>query len=156
MKKLLLLLLLTVFGTGQAYSQMDIKVGVHGGIPAGDVDDFSSFTASVDAAYLLSLADIVEVGPLVGYSHFFGEDDFDDFQFVPIAAAGRLGLPQSIFVGLDLGYAIALEDNWDGGFYYRPQVGYNFLMVALVVSYSGISDDNFNVSSINFGVEFNL
>ena len=153
MKKLLLTVLLIFLGMSPAMAQNDIKLGVHGGAPLGDADDISSFALSADVAYLFDPIGILEVGPLVGYSHFFGDEDFDDLQFIPVAASGRVSLPQLFFVGVDLGYAFGLDDTVDGGFYYRPQIGYNFLNFAFVLSYSGITDENVTISSLNFGVE---
>lgn len=155
MKKLLFLGLL-VFGLSPVFGQTNFNIGVHAGIPMGDIEDISSFEGGVDLAYRFTFVDIVEVGPLLGYTHFFGQDEFDDFNYLPIAASGRLGLPQSFFAGFDIGYAIALEEDADGGLYYRPQVGYQFLRFALVLSYAGIADDVIDIGALTFGVEFKL
>ena len=156
MKKLLLMGLLIVFGLSPFYGQNNFNIGVHAGIPMGDIEDISSFEGGVDLAYRFTFVDIVEVGPLVGYSHFFGKDEFDDFNYIPIAASGRLGLPQSFFAGFDIGYAIALEEDADGGLYYRPQVGYQFLNFGIVVSYAGIAEDVIDVGALTLGIEFKL
>lgn len=156
MKKLLLLGLLTVFSVSPFYGQIDLGVGVHAGLPLGDIEDISTLEGGVDLAYRFSFVDIVEVGPLVGYSHFFGKDDFEDFNYVPIAASGRLGLPQSFFAGFDIGYAIALEEGADGGLYYRPQVGYRFLNFGLLFSYVGIAEDEMDIGALTLGLEFRL
>lgn len=92
---------------------------------------------------------------MVGYNHFFGEDDFDDIQFLPVAATARLGLAV-LELGLDLGYAIGLSDGNDGGFYYRPKVGFSFFGIGLIGSYTGISVDGGTYSSVNIGAEFRL
>lgn len=154
MRKLLLVGILAVIGLSPSFGQNNFNVGVHGGIPLGDIEDFSSFELGVDLAYRFTFVDIVEVGPLIGYTHFFGKDNADDFNYLPIAASGRVGLPQSFFAGFDLGYAVALEDNVDGGLYYRPQVGYQFPAFGLVLSYAGIAEDGIDIGSITFGVEF--
>lgn len=156
MKKLLLAGFLTLFSISPFFGQVNLNVGVHAGIPMGDIEDFSSFEGGVDLAYRFTFVDIVEVGPLVGYSHFFGKDGFDDFNYIPIAASGRLGLPQSFFAGFDIGYAIALEENADGGLYYRPQLGYRFLNFGLVLSYAGIAEDNIDIGALTLGIEFRL
>lgn len=156
MKKLLFTVLLIFLGMTTSFAQSDIKLGIHGGAPLGDADDISSFELGGDIAYLFDPIGILEVGPLVGYSQFFGEDGFDDLQFIPVAASGRVSLPQLFFVGVDLGYAFGLDDNVDGGFYYRPQIGYNFFKFAILVSYSGITDDNYTLSSLSLGLELKL
>lgn len=154
MKKLLLAGLLAIFSLSPFYGQNHFNVGIHGGIPLGDIEDFSSFEAGIDLAYRFTFVEIVEVGPLLGYTHFFGKDEFDDINYLPIAASGRLSLPQSFFAGFDLGYAIALEDSMDGGLFYRPQVGYQFPGIGLVLSYAGIAEDGLDIGALTFGVEF--
>ena len=155
MKKSFLIFTLAFLGFGSTFAQGDLKLGFNAGLPTGDIGDYSNLQVGVDAAYLFSLVGIVEVGPMVGYSHFFGEDDLDDVQFIPIAASGRVDLLMLV-AGLDLGYALALEDGMDGGIYYRPKVGFGFGLLDLFVSYSGVSSDGANVSSLNLGVELSL
>ena len=112
---------------------------------------------------MIDLAGVASVGPMVGYSHFFGDSgndgpiewEVDDAQFVPVAASGRFNL-LSLALGLDLGYAIGLNDGNDGGFYYRPQVGFSLGRLGLIASYQGISMDGGNISSVNLGLEFGL
>jgi hypothetical protein len=156
MKNLLLgfLFILGIGISSQAQTTSDFQLGIHGGIPVGDAGDVSDFNAGFDAAYLFGVVDMVEVGPLVGYSHYFIED-FDDISFLPIAASGRVAMGAA-FAGLDLGYAVGLSDGNDGGFYYRPKIGFGFYGLNLVGSYSGISVDGTNISSVNLGLEFNL
>jgi hypothetical protein len=116
-----------------------------------------------DAAYMITVADSFQVGPLVGYSHFFGKEyDFlgttikgDDIQFIPLAASARFFASEDLFFGADLGYALGVNDGNDGGFYYRPKIGYNLGPVSMIASYSGISMDNdISFSTVNLGVEF--
>ena len=155
MKKLLLLTIFTFFGFTVAHSQSNWKIGVNAGIPVGDVQDISSFNLGGDIAYLFDVTDVFSVGPLVGYSLFFGENDFEDFSFLPLAASGRFSFSEAFFVGADLGYAVGVDDGNDGGFYYRPKLGYNFGKVALIGSYSGIevTDDGGTFGSVNLGIE---
>lgn len=156
MKKLLLITVLAIFSFDAAHSQTGltgIRLGVNAGIPMGDVEDAASFKAGADLAYMISLMDIVQVGPMVGYSHYFGKDEIDDFQYLPIAASGRLGFPSSFYGGFDLGYALGLSDDIDGGLYWRPSLGYRFMNFGIMLSYEGISDDVIDVSSLNLGVE---
>jgi hypothetical protein len=156
MKKLFVLTIFTIFGFMVAHSQSNWKVGVNAGIPVGDVQDFSSFNLGVDVAYLFNVSDVFGVGPLVGYSHFFGQNDFEDISFLPLAASGRFSFSDQFFVGADLGYAVGVDDGNDGGFYYRPKLGYNFGKLALIASYSGIEIKDTGggtVGSINLGIE---
>lgn len=158
MKKALIICGLLVLSVTSAYSQGGFKAGLNLGIPVGDVSDFYNLQFGADVAYMFGVANTFAVGPMVGYSNFFPEDsdNSDNAQFVPIAAAGRLNLGSAFFLGADLGYGIGIEEGMDGGFYYRPQVGYDFGLIGLIASYSGISVDGGSWSSVNLGVEFGL
>lgn len=155
MKKFLLLLIFLTTALSSSYSQGDLRLGVNAGIPVGDVADVSSFNAGADIAYLMGFGDTFQIGPMVGYSHFFGEDDIDDFQFLPIAATARIGLA-GLEVGLDLGYGLGISDDIDGGFYYRPKLGFSLFGLSLIGSFTGISDDSVTFSTVNLGLEFRL
>ena len=161
MKKLLFVVVVLISAT--TIKAQSLTLGVNAGLPTGELKDLTNFQLGADVAYRYGLANILEVGPMVGYSHFFGESvevgeerlEAGDVQFVPVAASARLSLV-SFTAGLDLGYALGLSDGHDGGLYYRPSVGFNILMIGLIASYQGISSDGGTVSSINLGVEFGL
>lgn len=189
MKKLILLAAFAVFSFTQVNAQF--KVGAFFGLPMADASDRHSFNVGIDAAYLFDIVDSFQVGPATGYSHSFGkerdspfgglpggnsilkasDDKYDDFQFIPIAAAARFNL-DALYFGADLGYAIGINDGNKGGVYYRPKVGYNFGPLAAFISYTGVSvksevtvgEGPFQVTaegtstfgSINAGVEFSF
>lgn len=163
MKKLLFLSALIFLGFNQIQAQGDLKLGINGGLPVGDAEDYSNFQLGADVAYLFGVMNVLEVGPMLGYSRFFAEDidtafgetDADDISFLPIAASGRLGLGIT-FVGLDLGYAVSLVDDGEGGFYYRPKIGVSLGLLNIIGSYQGISNNGENLSSVNLGLEFRL
>lgn len=149
----LLFVVVVAFLSATSVKAQSLSLGVNAGLPTGDYGDFTSFQFGADVAYRYGIAGLVEVGPLVGYSSFLGENEEDaDINFIPLAASGRVGLPM-FFVGLDLGYALGLSNGGNGGVYYRPQVGFNFLMLGLIASYQGISLDGGTISSVNLGVE---
>ncbi|MGB7785668.1 MAG: hypothetical protein WBL27_06160 [Salinimicrobium sp.] len=157
MKKLIfaVAVMLTV-GLTSASAQ-ELKLGAHAGIPVGDVSDASDFTLGASLSYLWSPAGIFKVGPKVGYEHFFVKSDYgDDFSFLPIAAEGRVALGDAVFVGLDLGYGIGVSNGNDGGFYYSPKLGFGFMGLKVVGSYSGISMNGGTVSAVTAGLEFGL
>ncbi|WP_373057585.1 hypothetical protein [Zunongwangia sp. H14] len=165
MKKAILLLVFILFGINSSFSQEgDFILGVNVGLPVGDVKDISNFDVGADIGYLFGLADIVKVGPTAGYMHFFGADgndgdvewEVDDFQFIPVGAAGRVDLA-FLEVGLDLGYAIGVNDGNDGGFFFRPKAGFSLGVLNIIASYTNINiEENFNVSTLNIGLEFGL
>ncbi|MFD2518997.1 hypothetical protein [Salinimicrobium flavum] len=158
MKKIIFFIAVAMGMLTVASAQTDIKIGIHAGIPVGDIEDGANFKMGADFTYFWSVMDIIKAGPMVGYSHYFTEDldgtEPDDLNFLPLGASGRVTLGGGVFLGADLGYAIGLNDGNDGGFFYRPKLGFGFLGIGIVGSYEGINVDGVNVASVNVGVEF--
>lgn len=164
MKKLLFACVVLISVGLTTSNAQNFVFGVHGGVPVGDVSDSHNFDIGVDVAYMFNTMGVFQFGGLVGYSHYFGDSmeamgieiDIDDAQFLPVAATGRASLGDAVFVGLDLGYGIGLNDGNDGGFFYRPKLGFDLFGIGIVGSYEGFSMDGGTVSSVNVGVEFGL
>ncbi|MCE2611568.1 outer membrane beta-barrel protein [Flavobacteriaceae bacterium D16] len=165
MKKVILIAAFFVAGLS-LQAQEGASVGINLGIPTGDASDISGFSIGVDFTYLWSVSDKFDAGAAVGFSNAFGKEidtglgsvEIDDIQFLPIAAAGRVHLSEEISAGVDLGYALGVNDGNDGGFYYRPMVGYSLSeKLGLNLSYTGISlDGDFNWNTINLGLMLGL
>lgn len=162
MKKLILLAaVFSTFGLTNSNAQ-EFRLGIHAGVPVGDVSDFHNFDIGGEVTYLLNPLGLFQFGPMVGYSHYFGESgeemgmsfEVGDIQFLPIAASGRVALGDAVFAGLDLGYGLGLNDGNDGAFFYRPKLGFDLLGVGIVGSFENFSRDGGTVSSVNVGVEF--
>ena len=165
------------------------KVGANIGIPIQDATNVSSFNIGADIAWLWEVATDIEVGGLAGITQIFGDgsykyvnDPYDykiaakstdgvvahysDETFLPIAVTGRWYFSdRKMYAGLDLGYAVHIAGDADGGFYARPKFGYNLGKVNLVGSFQHIGGgvkyhDSINTWSVNgfnsanFGVEF--
>ncbi|MDO6601020.1 outer membrane beta-barrel protein [Tenacibaculum sp. 1_MG-2023] len=158
MKKLLLSIALVAFTFAATAQDGKFNLGVNLGLPTGDVSDFYSFVGSIEANYLFDVSEEFQVGPSASYSHFFGEEGFGDISFLPLAAAARFNASEQFVLGADLGYAIGISpDENDGGFYYRPMVGYNLNdKVMLQVSYSGVSMDGGSFANFGLGAMFAL
>lgn len=147
-------------------AQAGPSVGVNVGLPTGDAGDVSSFSLGIDFTYLWNVSDKFDAGAAVGFSNAFGKEidtglgsfQIDDIQFLPIAAAGRVHLAEDFSAGVDLGYALGVNDGNDGGFYYRPMVGYSLSeKLGLTLSYTGISlEGDFNWNTINLGLMLGL
>ena len=161
MKKLILVSLFLVFGLSNTFAQStESKLAVHAGVPVGDAAD-ADFAIGTDFTYFWTVGGILQAGPMVGYSHFFnssaneqiGNVDEGDLQFIPVAASGRIELP-GFFAGLDLGYAVGLNDDTGGGVYYRPKIGFGLFGFNLIGSYSNISTDGAGISAVTAGLEF--
>ncbi|MCX7550444.1 outer membrane beta-barrel protein [Xanthomarina sp. F2636L] len=169
MKKLFLTAAIAIFGFSFMNAQGGFKVGANFALPVGDAGDVSSFSIGLDAAYFVEVSEQFLVGGATGFTNAFGKTetlsafgysfdvDYDDVQFLPVAAAARFLATEKFYVGADLGYAIGISDGNDGGFYYRPRVGYNFTdMIGANFSYTGISLDGGDWSTIGLGVEFSF
>ena len=154
MKKILVLFAFLITCSISSFAQENFKLGGNLGIPVGDADVYD-INYGADLAYLFNVSENFEAGPMLGYTGY--SVDGESVSFLPIAASGRYIFPASnFFLGADLGYAVGLEDGLDGGFFYRPKLGYNFGLLGVIASYSGISVDGGTFSSVNLGVEFSL
>jgi hypothetical protein len=168
MKKLLFLAAFAVFGLSSMNAQ-DFNVGVSAALPMGDAGDITTFGVNLDVNYLWEVSDDFSAGIATGYQHYFGDEisetflgqtvtfEYDDFGFLPIAAAGRFNVSEEFTLGADLGYAVGLSpDGNDGGFYYAPKVQYGVSeSLDIVLSYKGISNDG-SFDALSLGVEFGL
>jgi hypothetical protein len=178
MKKLLVLAAIAVFSLTSVNAQEDNTVNkvineVKGGgfyvganigfsilnssrynfISNDDVEDFGSINFGVDVAYLFEVMDNLEVGGLVGYTHYLASGqyftgdfndngdkvffNYKDAGFVPISSSVRYYFgDRKFFGGIDLGFAINVSgDDVDSGLYLRPKFGFNLGKVALIASY---------------------
>jgi hypothetical protein len=162
MKKVLILAVLMLGAVG-LHAQEGFRAGINVALPVGDAADVSGFSLGLDVNYLWEVADSFDVGVAAGFTNAFGKKidtgigtvQIEDVQFLPLAAAGRFEASDKIRLGADLGYAIGISDGNDGGFYYRPIVGYGLSdIMELNLSYTGISLDGGTWSTIALGFLF--
>ena len=164
MKKTLMFFALLLSGLA-LQAQEGFNLGINFGLPTGDASDISGFSLGIDANHLWNVADSFDAGVATGFTNAFGksveilnvEVDIDEVQFLPLAAAGRFHVSDVFRLGADLGYAIGLNEGNDGGFYYRPQVGYGITdRIEANLSYTGISLDGGTWSTVVLGFMVNL
>ena len=164
MKKVLFIAAFLVAGVSMQ-AQEGASAGVNLGLPIGDAGDVSGFSIGVDFNYLWSAAESFDAGVAVGFTNAFGKTidtpigsfEVEDVQFLPLAAAGRFHLSEDFSLGADLGYALGISDGNDGGFYYRPMVGYSLSeKLGLTFSYTGISLDGGSWDTLNLGLMLSL
>ncbi len=162
MKTQIYLVMCVLFLAHGMHAQNGYRVGVGAMLPSGESEEVSTFGLNVDVGYLFRLGEDVELGPVTGYQHFFGEtingSDFelelDAVQFVPAAAAFVWNPVARLIVGADVGYAFGLNDGNDGGFYYAPRIAYGVSdAVYFVGSYRSVALDGINWNSIQAGIE---
>jgi len=157
MKKLLLITAISVFGILSMNAQGVFKIGATAGVAASDAGDIADWALGVDAYYMFEKEDaILNFGPTVGFRNFFTSiEGIDDGQFLPIAGAARLKLFGILNGGVDVGYALGINDGNDGGFYYRPVVGIDIAdTIELNVSFESISNDGATWGNFNAGILF--
>lgn len=164
MKKVLIMAAFAFIGFS-ATAQDGLKLGAHLGLPVGDAGDLSGFSVGIDAQYLFETVGDFDLGVAAGFTNAFGKTigdnsfsiEIDDIQFLPIAGVARYKASEEFSIGADLGYALGINDGNDGGFYYRPTVGYSISEnIEINASYSGISLDGGTWSTINLGALFSL
>lgn len=166
MKKLFFVAFVAIVGLGSLNAQKGVlNGGINVGIPVGDIDDASSFALGAELNYMFPVAEGFTLGPSVQYSHFFVKDmevgavtiKGEDLSYLPISAAARFNITEDFIAGANIGYAVGISENNDGGFYYRPMLGYKIAdNTQLNISYSDISNDGVNISQIGLGVIFGL
>lgn len=167
MKKLFLVAIIAMFSFSNAKAQSGVlNGGINIGLPMGDVDDSYSFNVDAELNYMFTVSEGFTFGPSIEYSHFFGKEisgggftfEVPDASFIPLSAAARFNVTQDFIVGGNIGYGIGLSpDGNDGGFYYKPVVGYKIGdNTQLNFSYSGISVDGGTFSSLSLGFMFGL
>jgi hypothetical protein len=165
MKKYVLVLLFATFVTG-LHAQEGFKIGFHGGLPIDDFNDAVSLSLGLDAGYMFALGEVIDVGVSTGFINGFAETfdsdiivaDLPNMQFLPLAASVRVWPSNSLSLGVDAGQALGINEGNDGGFYYRPILGY--LMGAFTevnFSYTTVNMDNdLSWNSVNLGLLFTI
>lgn len=165
MKKLLLATVIAMFSlTGLKAQSTGFGAEVFGGIPMGDVKDAYSFNFGLNLNYYWTVSDNFQAGVAAGYDYWSGKEidagilgkfKIDAAGFMPIAASAKYNF-DGFFVGADLGYGIGVSKGNEGGFYYRPRVGYNFSSFNVGLFYKGISMNGGSFSSLGLGFGYNF
>lgn len=162
MKKLLLSAVVAMFAlTGLKAQSTGFEAGAHIGFTMGDVKDSYSMNFGINAAYYWEVSADFQAGIAAGYDHWTGKEyDImgmkfkpDDAGFIPLAAAVKYDFG-GFFGGADLGYAIGASKGNDGGFYYRPRLGYTNTSFNAYGFYKGISVTGGTFSSIGVGFDY--
>src|SRR5690606_28645575 len=163
MKKMFLFAAIAVFGLTSMNAQNDFAdkaknggfyIGANIGLPLSTTSDIAAFNFGFDGAYLFEVIDNLEVGGLLGYSHYIADgsyyyynwdedyfiQDYKDASFIPIAASARYYFADhKFFGGVDLGVAVNVAGDAKTGFYARPKFGFDLGVVALIASFQSIS-----------------
>lgn len=163
MKKLFLSAVAVLAFSFASAQEGSFKAGVNLNMPMGDTADLASFGFGVDAAYMWPIADQLQVGASVGYLTFsakeidLGEGEKfkpDNASFIPIVATGQYSFSDNFYGGLDLGFAMGMNEGNDGGMMYQPKVGYQTEKFEVFLGYKGIATEGTATTAISLGFNY--
>ncbi|PWH82639.1 hypothetical protein DIS18_10395 [Algibacter marinivivus] len=153
MKKLILLAVVAVFAIGSMNAQGNFRAGLNGGIPIGDAGDLATFAIAIDLGYILEISDGFDAGVETGYTNYFGKDNFDDFNFIPVNGVANFDLSDDFSAEAGAGIAFSLETNGGSDFYWKFGFAYDLDEDSdLGLSYRSVSGGNgFSIDGIFLG-----
>ena len=160
MRSIYLAIICIFLGMG-LQAQEGFKIGIQGGLPIDDFNDEVSLMAALDVGYLWALNEVVDLGVATGFINGFKETfdsqeivgDLPNMQFIPLAASVRVWPSNSLSFGGEAGQALGINEGNDGGFYYRPILGYLMGPYTEVnFSYTTIDLDGVKWNSVNLGI----
>lgn len=151
------LVVLAVLAFASLHAQ-GFRAGGSVGLPVGNASNFTSVALSADLGYFFQASDAFSVGPSIGYTAFFKENsDGHTISFLPIAAAGRIGLSDDFTLGIDVGYGVGLKNRNEGAFYFAPKIQYGVIKpLDIVLGYKGLSNHGNNFGQVFLGLEVKL
>ncbi len=160
LKRVLLLIGLFYLST-TSFAQEGLKLGMQAGLPFNDFNDAVSVVVGVETGYMFALNEYLDLGVSTGYVIGFAETfqsgpiriEYPNMQFLPVAASLRIWPSNSFTFGGEVGQAFGLNEGNDGGFYYRPMVGYLLgPKTEINFSYTGINLDLVTWNTVTLGV----
>lgn len=130
MKKLIFSAALAVIGLVSVNAQEGLKASGHIGATIGDAADVFGLNFGADVSYLYPVMENFHVGGKIGFDIFSGKDipdsnsKYKGLTLIPIAASAQYDFTEQFFAGADLGYALSLNNDYNGGFYFMPKGGW--------------------------------
>jgi len=159
MKKITLSVFMSLLTFFSLKAQSNFEIGVIFGTTINEVYGSRSGNIGGGVAYYFQPVDNLRVGPLVLFDHFSSNDSYGiDASFLDIAASAKYNFIPALFGGLDLGYAVALEEGYNGGFMARPRFGWSTRLTDLYIAYKGIfaTQDYYSESQYNYAAVSSL
>lgn len=130
MKKLILSAFIAALGLGAVNAQEGLKAGGHLGVPVGDATDYFGVNFGAEVSYLYPVMENFHVGGIAGVDLFSGKEitntgtKIKGLTLVPIAASAQYDFLDQFFAAVDLGYALSLSKDYDGGIFLQPKGGW--------------------------------
>lgn len=169
MKKLLFATLTALLICASAQAQNEeinrtntwLKFGVNLGAPLSPISNISNFVGGLEFKAQFMETDHVGIGLGVGYNHFVGKNNLGDFGTVPLGAFLRVYPDrEGFFAGLDFGYSFVTgAGNSDGGFFFKPQLGYHNYYWNFFGFYNQVLRTNINggnIPHLGVGITYNI
>lgn len=168
MNNKLIIVCLLFFVNLALHAQVDrtnFRAGVNAGLVVGDFSEAYSLTLGVDIYQHWGVSREVDLGIATGFVNAFGETEsvssggvtleteFANAQFIPIAGSLRIYPASGFKLGGDIGYAVGINDGNQGGFYYRPSIGFdmNGGSTEFNISYFAVNDEaTFSAALLGF------
>ncbi len=156
----LLPIVLCTLSFGAVSSQEGFKIGAQAGLPIGDYNDEIGVVIGADIGYMWAPNKLLDLGIKTGLIHGFAERfraetvsvKLPSLQFAPVAASVRIWPSRSLSFGGDVGKAFGLNGGDQGGFYYRPQIGFQTGPQSEInFSYSAIDQEEKQWSTVTLG-----
>ncbi len=153
MKKLFLLSVFIILSMTTLNAQNHFRAGLNGGIPIGDAGDLATFAIALDLGYILEISDDFDAGIETGYTNYFGKDNIEDFNFIPVNGVANYDLSDDFSAEGGVGIAISLETGGGTDLYWKFGFAYNLDEESdLSLSYRSVSGGNgFSVDGIFLG-----
>ncbi len=139
MKQFLFSIIFITLSLTNLKAQSNFEIVVFFGTTVNEVYGSRSGNIGGGVAYYFQPVENLRVGPAVLFDHFSSNDSNGlDASFLDIAASAKYNFIPALFGGLDLGYAVALEEGYKGGLMVRPRFGWSTKLTDLYISYKGI------------------
>lgn len=154
MKKLFLSACLGLIGLVGVNAQEGLKAEATVGATIGDGADAFGINFGAAASYLYPVMENLHVGGKVGLDIFGGKKvdaviidgvavnsnlKAQNMTLIPITASAQYDFMDQFFAGVDLGYAISLNNDYNGGFYFMPKGGWQNEFIQVFAYLKGIS-----------------
>ncbi|WP_281540708.1 hypothetical protein [Maribacter aestuarii] len=160
-------LFLASLGLQAQVDRTNFRAGINVGLVVGDFSEAYSLNLGLDVYQHWGVSREIDLGIATGFSNAFGEKqtvsnggltietEFDNVQFIPIAGSLRIYPTSGFKIGGDVGYAVGINKGNEGGFYYRPTIGFDISggTTEINVSYFAVNDE-VTFSSALLGVLF--
>ncbi|WP_339611221.1 hypothetical protein [uncultured Planktosalinus sp.] len=157
-------LLIAVFSL-QAQQKQGVKLEGGIALPVGENLVETTFGLGADLSFLFNIAGSLQMGPSAGFYNYFGKGSTlppaigggtaSDVQIAPLAVTSRYYVIKELFMGVDLGYGLRLDKDFEdeSGFYYKPKIGFSFGPLSTLLSYSSVTGELDDFSAVHLGFE---